>query len=94
MPSTLALHRYGARVWLARIMLTWAITVLMGFTTSMPAFCGLRFVLGIAEAGFYPGVIYYLTLWFLQSYRAKVSASSRSAARSRTCSARWSAACC
>ena len=49
-----------------------AITVLMGFTTSMPAFCGLRFVLGIAEAGFYPGVIYYLTLWFPQSYRAKV----------------------
>ena len=43
----------------------------MGFTTSMPAFCGLRFVLGIAEAGFYPGVI-YLTLWFPQSYRAKV----------------------
>jgi len=72
-PSTLALHRYGARVWLARIMLTWGlITVLMGFTTSMPAFCALRFVLGIAEAGFYPGVIYYLTLWFPQSYRAKV----------------------
>ncbi|WP_305807525.1 MFS transporter, partial [Staphylococcus hominis] len=69
-PSTLALHRYGARVWLARIMLTWGlITVLMGFTTSMPAFCSLRFVLGIAEAGFYPGVIYYLTLWFPQSYR-------------------------
>lgn len=72
-PSTLALHRYGARVWLARIMLTWGlITVLMGFTTSMPAFCSLRFLLGIAEAGFYPGVIYYLTLWFPQSYRAKV----------------------
>jgi MFS family permease len=72
-PSTLALHRFGARVWLARIMLTWgAITVLMGFTTSMPVFCVLRFALGIAEAGFYPGVIYYLTLWFPQSYRAKV----------------------
>ncbi len=72
-PSTLALHRFGARVWLARIMLTWgAITVLMGFTTSMSAFCGLRFALGVAEAGFYPGVIYYLTLWFPQSYRAKV----------------------
>ena len=72
-PSTLALHRFGARVWLARIMLTWgAITVLMGFTTSMQAFCGLRFALGVAEAGFYPGVIYYLTLWFPQSYRARV----------------------
>ncbi|RDU97808.1 MFS transporter [Trinickia dinghuensis] len=72
-PSTLALHRFGARLWLARIMLTWgAITVLMGFTTSMQTFCGLRFALGVAEAGFYPGVIYYLTLWFPQSYRARV----------------------
>ncbi len=72
-PSTLALHRYGARVWLARIMLTWGlITVLMGFTTSMKVFCGLRLALGVAEAGFYPGVIYYLTLWFPQSYRARV----------------------
>ena len=72
-PSTLALHRFGARVWLARIMLTWgAITLLMGFTTSMGIFCGLRFALGVAEAGFYPGVIYYLTLWFPQSYRARV----------------------
>ncbi|WP_116134923.1 MFS transporter [Trinickia diaoshuihuensis] len=72
-PSTLALHRFGARLWLARIMLTWgAITVLMGFTTSMQVFCGLRFALGVAEAGFYPGVIYYLTLWFPQSYRARV----------------------
>ena len=72
-PSTLALHRFGARVWLARIMLTWgAITILMGFTTSMQTFCGLRFALGVAEAGFYPGVIYYLTLWFPQSYRARV----------------------
>jgi MFS family permease len=72
-PSTLALHRFGARVWLARIMLTWGvITVLMGFTTSMQVFCGLRLALGVAEAGFYPGVIYYLTLWFPQSYRARV----------------------
>ncbi|MFD1555116.1 MFS transporter [Paraburkholderia silviterrae] len=72
-PSTLALHRFGARVWLARIMLTWGvITVLMGFTTSMQVFCGMRLALGIAEAGFYPGVIYYLTLWFPQSYRARV----------------------
>ena len=72
-PSTLALHRFGARVWLARIMLTWgAITILMGFTTSVQTFCGLRFALGVAEAGFYPGVIYYLTLWFPQSYRARV----------------------
>ncbi|KKB62602.1 MFS sugar transporter [Robbsia andropogonis] len=72
-PSTLALHRFGARVWLSRIMFTWGIiTVAMGFVTSMPLFCGLRFALGVAEAGFYPGVIFYLTLWFPQSYRARV----------------------
>lgn len=54
-------------------MLTWGvITVLMGFTKSMQVFCGLRLALGVAEAGFYPGVIYYLTLWFPQSYRARV----------------------
>lgn len=54
-------------------MLTWGvITVLMGYTKSMQVFCGLRLALGVAEAGFYPGVIYCLTLWFPQSYRARV----------------------
>lgn len=72
-PSTLALHKYGARVWLARIMFTWgAVTVLLGFTSSLPMFYVLRFMLGVAEAGFYPGVIYYLTLWFPQAYRTRV----------------------
>ncbi len=72
-PSTLALHRYGARTWLARIMFTWgAVTILLGFTRSAPVFYSLRFILGVAEAGFYPGVIYYLTLWFPQSYRTKM----------------------
>lgn len=72
-PSTLALHKYGARVWLARIMFTWgAVTILLGFTSSLPMFYVLRFMLGVAEAGFYPGVIYYLTLWFPQIYRTRV----------------------
>jgi len=72
-PSTLALHRFGARAWLARIMMTWGVvTVLMAFTRSLPVFYSFRFALGVAEAGFYPGVIYYLTQWFPQSYRTKV----------------------
>ncbi|MFM0686412.1 MFS transporter [Paraburkholderia strydomiana] len=72
-PSTLALHRFGARAWLARIMMTWGIvTVLMAFARSLPVFYSFRFALGVAEAGFYPGVIYYLTQWFPQSYRTKV----------------------
>jgi MFS family permease len=72
-PSSLALHRFGARAWLARIMMTWGIvTVLMAFARSLPVFYSFRFALGVAEAGFYPGVIYYLTQWFPQSYRTKV----------------------
>ena len=72
-PSTLALHRFGARAWLARIMMTWGVvTVLMAFARSLPVFYSFRFALGVAEAGFYPGVIYYLTQWFPQSYRTKV----------------------
>ncbi|WP_094781255.1 MFS transporter [Paraburkholderia ribeironis] len=72
-PSTLALHRYGARLWLARIMVTWGVvTVAMAFTHSMGLFYVLRFALGVAEAGFYPGVIFYLTLWFPQSHRTRM----------------------
>lgn len=72
-PSTLAVHRFGARKWLARILLTWGlVTVLMGFATSGAAFTVLRFVLGVAEAGAYPGIIFYTTLWFPQAYRVRV----------------------
>ncbi|SEK11041.1 Major Facilitator Superfamily protein [Paraburkholderia diazotrophica] len=72
-PSTLALHRFGARLWLARIMVTWgAITIAMAFTRSMELFYVFRFALGVAEAGFYPGVIFYLTLWFPQSHRTRM----------------------
>src|SRR6202453_2789496 len=64
-PSNLMLHKVGARNWLARIMLTWAvISACFVFVKSPTAFYVLRFMLGVAEAGFAPGVILYLTYWF------------------------------
>jgi sugar phosphate permease len=72
-PSTLAVHKYGARFWMARIMLTWGIvTILQGFFHSVLAFQILRCLLGIAEAGLYPGILFYLTLWFPQRHRTRV----------------------
>ena len=74
-PSTLALNRYGARVWLARILVSWgAVTAALAFTTSHTMFTVLRFLLGVAEAGAYPGIIFFTTLWFPQAYRARVMA--------------------
>ena len=71
-PSNLVLHRVGARKWLARIMLTWAaISACFIFVKSPTAFYVLRFLLGVAEAGFAPGVILYLTYWFPAARRAK-----------------------
>ena len=71
-PSNLVLHRVGARKWLARIMLTWAmISASFVFVKSPTAFYALRFLLGVAEAGFAPGVILYLTYWFPAARRAK-----------------------
>jgi MFS transporter, ACS family, tartrate transporter len=64
-PSNLILARVGARSWIARIMLTWAvISASFAFVRSEWSFYVLRFLLGAAEAGFFPGVIYYLTKWF------------------------------
>ncbi|WP_245513328.1 MFS transporter [Enterovirga rhinocerotis] len=81
-PSNLMLHRFGARRWIARIMLTWGIlSGAMGFIPQISAATGLsnenvfytiRLLLGAAEAGFFPGVIYYLTLWFPGAYRGRV----------------------
>jgi MFS family permease len=71
-PSNLVLHKVGARNWLARIMLTWAvISACFVFVTSPTMFYVLRFLLGVAEAGFAPGVILYLTYWFPSARRAK-----------------------
>ncbi len=72
-PSNLFLERFGARKWIARIMLTWG--VLSGATAFVKgeySFYLVRFLLGIAEAGFFPGIIFYLTLWFPASYRARI----------------------
>ncbi len=71
-PSNLMLLRFGAKRWLARIMLTWGLlAAAMMFVRTPLEFNALRFLLGIAEAGFYPGVIYYLTLWFPARMRAR-----------------------
>ena len=71
-PSNLLLHKLGARNWLARIMLTWAvISACFVFVKSPTTFYILRFLLGVAEAGFAPGVILYLTYWFPAARRAK-----------------------
>lgn len=73
LPSNLILHRVGARTWLARIMVTWAI--ISGLTMFVQAtwqFYGMRFALGLAEAGFMPGVIYYLSSWFPAERRGRV----------------------
>ena len=71
-PSNLLLVRFGARRWLARIMLTWGVLAMgMMFVRTPVEFYTMRFLLGMAEAGFFPGVVYYLTEWFPPEYRAR-----------------------
>lgn len=70
-PSNLLLARFGPRLWLARIMLTWGvISILTAFVQTPWQFYTMRFALGVAEAGFYPGVILYLSTWFPGGHRA------------------------
>ena len=74
-PSNMALHRFGARRWIARIMVSWGIVAtVMTFVPNSGTLYLLRFILGIAEAGFFPGIILYLTYWFPQKDRARVIA--------------------
>ncbi|HLX43799.1 MAG TPA: MFS transporter [Bryobacteraceae bacterium] len=74
-PSNLLLDRFGARRWIARIMVTWgALSMGTAFITGWVGFLTLRFLLGIAEAGLFPGVILYLTYWFPAAYRARIIA--------------------
>ncbi|WP_172652807.1 MFS transporter [Rhodococcus opacus] len=74
-PSNMALNKVGARLWIARIMITWGILAAgMAFVVGPTSFTVMRFLLGAAEAGFFPGVILYLTFWFPPSYRARVIA--------------------
>jgi ACS family tartrate transporter-like MFS transporter len=74
-PSNLMLHRVGARVWICRIMLTWGlVSAASAFAVGPASFVGLRFLLGVAEAGFFPGIILYFTYWYPSAYRARVIA--------------------
>ena len=71
-PSNLALHKFGARVWLARIMITWGIIAsAIGLVTGAHSYYILRFILGAAEAGYFPGILFFLTLWYPAKDRAK-----------------------
>src|ERR1700749_2089566 len=71
-PSNLALEKFGASRWIARIMITWGIiSALMAVVSGTWSFYGLRFLLGVAEAGFFPGIILYLTYWYPAEYRAR-----------------------
>ncbi|MCP2167361.1 MFS transporter [Goodfellowiella coeruleoviolacea] len=74
-PSNILLERFGARVWLTRIMITWGVVVAAtAFTTDTTTFYLLRFLLGVAEAGFFPGVIYYFTKWLPNAERGRATA--------------------
>jgi D-galactonate transporter len=74
-PSNVILHRIGARIWIARIMVTWGIVAsATAFVQGEISFYIVRFLLGVAEAGFFPGIILYLTYWFPRVQRAKVVA--------------------
>src|SRR5437588_4695213 len=74
-PSNLIMERVGARLWIARIMISWGlISAAMMFTRGPMSFYALRFLLGVAEAGFFPGMILYLTYWFPANERARAVA--------------------
>ena len=74
-PSNMILHKVGARIWIARVMLSWAvISAAMMFVTSPTWFYVLRFLLGLAEAGLFPGVILYLTYWYPSERRGGIIA--------------------
>lgn len=74
-PSNMLMERFGARVWLTRIMITWGLVILaMCFIQNVTMFYVLRFILGVAEAGFFPGVLLYFTQWLPDSSRGRASA--------------------
>jgi MFS family permease len=70
-PSNVLLKKFGARMWIARIMISWGVvSACMVFVEGKWSFYALRFLLGLAEAGFFPGVIFYLTLWYPSRHRS------------------------
>jgi MFS transporter, ACS family, tartrate transporter len=80
-PSNLILYRVGVRVWIARVMVTWGlVSAASAFVTGPHGFYALRFLLGVAEAGFFPGIILHLSLWFPARYRAIAAAAFMAAA--------------
>jgi ACS family tartrate transporter-like MFS transporter len=75
LPSNLMLVRFGARIWIARILITWGIlSAATAFVWNPASFYVVRVLLGAAEAGFFPGMIFYMTLWFPREYRARMFA--------------------
>src|SRR5579875_3909217 len=73
LPSNIALYRFGARAWLCRIMVSWGlISMATIFVAGPKSFYLLRFLLGVAEAGFFPGVAYFLARWFPAEFRARI----------------------
>src|SRR6202142_2518191 len=74
-PSTVILHKVGARFWIGRIMITWGlVSIATAFTRGPISFYALRFLLGLAEAGFFPGIILYISYWFPSNHRSAVTA--------------------
>jgi MFS transporter, ACS family, tartrate transporter len=74
-PSNLLLHKIGARIWMARILITWGIVAMLtGFVHTVQQLYVVRFLLGLAEAGSYPGIVLYLTYWFRQREQAQAIA--------------------
>lgn len=72
-PSNVILARVGARIWIARIMISWGLlSAAMALVEGPTSFYLLRFLLGVAEAGFFPGIIYFLSCWFPSAYRARI----------------------
>ncbi|MCE2833662.1 MAG: MFS transporter [Chitinophagaceae bacterium] len=74
-PANIILHRVGARIWMTRIMISWGIvSSMLALSDGTTSFYLLRFLLGITEAGFFPGILLYLTYWFPANYRARIVA--------------------
>src|SRR5712671_702810 len=74
-PSNMALYRFGARRWIARIMISWGLfSAAMALVSGPTSLYSMRFLLGIAEAGFFPGVTFYLAAWFPREYRTRILA--------------------
>ncbi len=72
-PSNVLLHKFGARKWMARILISWGlVTSAMFYAQNSTHIILLRFLLGVCEAGFFPGMIYYFTYWFPERYRARI----------------------